>query len=183
MMVKLKNTSKRWGWLSISIHWITAITVFGLFALGLWMVELTYYDQWYKQGPDLHKSIGITLLLLTTVRLIWRMKSTIPDDLPTHKQWERKVAGIVHFLLYLLLFVVMASGYLISTADGRGIDFWGLFEIPATLQGFDKQEDIAGVVHLILASTLIGIALLHAGAAVKHHFVDRDRTLKRMLGL
>lgn len=93
------------------------------------------------------------------------------------------MAGIVHFMLYLLLFMVMASGYLISTADGRGIGFWGLFEIPATLHGIEKQEDIAGIIHLILASTLIGIALLHAGAALKHHFIDRDSTLKRMLGL
>jgi cytochrome b561 len=77
----------------------------------------------------------------------------------------------------------MVSGYLISTADGRGIDVFGLFTVPATLQGIDHQEDVAGASHLVLAVTLIALALLHAGAALKHHFIDRDRTLRRMLGL
>jgi cytochrome b561 len=77
----------------------------------------------------------------------------------------------------------MVSGYLISTADGRGVSVFGWFTVPATLHGIDGQEDVAGVVHLTLASTLVAVALLHAGAAFKHHFIDRDRTLKRMLGM
>jgi len=181
--MSLRSSKSQWGWLTVTIHWLTALTVVAMFALGLWMVELTYYDAWYKKGPALHKSIGITLFLLTLGRIVWRLQNTTPDRLPTHKIWERKVAGAVHFVLYLLLFGVMISGYLISTADGRGIEFFALFEIPATLQGFENQEDTAGVIHLILASTLIGIALLHAGAALKHHFIDRDQTLKRMLTL
>ncbi|MCW8888956.1 MAG: cytochrome b, partial [Gammaproteobacteria bacterium] len=176
-MIPINNSSKQWGWLTISIHWLTAMAVIGLFGLGLWMVELTYYDPWYKQGPVLHKSIGITLFLLTLIRFIWRLVTVVPDDLPSHRPWERTIAGVVHFALYLLLFMVMFSGYLISTADGRGVEFWGLFEIPATIYGIDKQEDIAGLIHLILASTLVGTALLHAGAALKHHFIDRDNTL------
>lgn len=181
--MNLRSSNSRWGWLTITIHWLSALTVVGMFALGLWMVELTYYDDWYKKGPSLHKSIGITLFLLTLGRIVWRLQNITPDHLAAHKIWERKVAGIVHLLLYLLLFGVMISGYLISTADGRGIEFFGLFEIPATVQGLENQEDTAGVIHLILASTLIGIVLLHAGAALKHHFIDRDLTLRRMLGL
>jgi cytochrome b561 len=179
----LRNTTAQWGWLTMTIHWLTALTVLAMFALGLWMVELTYYDGWYKKGPDLHKSIGISLFILTLIRLLWRLNSTVPEALATHKPWERKVAAIVHCMLYLLLFMVMVSGYLISTADGRGVELFGLFEIPATLHGIDRQEDIAGIVHLVLASTLVGTALLHAAAALKHHIIDRDKTLKRMLGL
>ena len=179
----LRNSTNRWGLLTIGIHWVSALTVVGMFTLGLWMVELTYYDEWYRKGPSLHKSIGISLFLLTVGRVIWRLTGITPDALSTHKIWERKVAGIVHFSLYLLLLMVMISGYLISTADGRGIELFGLFEIPATLHGIAQQEDIAGIIHLILASTLIGVAILHAGAALKHHFIDHDRTLKRMLTL
>ncbi|MOA52423.1 hypothetical protein D3C78_1757160 [compost metagenome] len=76
----------------------------------------------------------------------------------------------------------MFSGYLISTADGRGIEVFGWFTVPATLSGIDGQEDIAGVVHLWLAWGLIGMAALHALAALKHHFIDRDATLSQMLG-
>ncbi|MCW8826527.1 MAG: cytochrome b/b6 domain-containing protein, partial [Gammaproteobacteria bacterium] len=113
-MISINNSSKQWGWLTISIHWLTAATVICLFGLGLWMVELTYYDPWYKQGPVLHKSIGVTLFLLTLIRFIWRLVTVVPDDLPSHKPWERTIAGVVHFALYLLLFMVMFSGYLIS---------------------------------------------------------------------
>ncbi len=104
-----------------------------------------------------------------------------PRELAEHLEWERLVAKIVHSMLYLLLFAVMISGYLISTADGRAIPVFDWFALPATLHGIEGQEDMAGEIHLFLAWSLIGLALLHAGAALKHHFIDRDRTLKRML--
>lgn len=98
------------------------------------------------------------------------------------KRWEQRAASLAHGLLYVLLFAVMAAGYLISTADGRAIEVFGLFEVPATITGIEEQEDMAGEVHLVLAITLISLASGHALAALKHHFIDRDRTLKRMLG-
>jgi cytochrome b561 len=76
----------------------------------------------------------------------------------------------------------MFSGYLISTADGRAVDVFDWFSIPATIHGYDNQEDIAGLVHLVLAISLISLVTLHAAAALKHHFIDRDRTLLRMSG-
>ena len=76
----------------------------------------------------------------------------------------------------------MFSGYLISTADGRGVSVFGLFEVPASLTGIPDQEDVAGVLHEWLAWGLIILAGLHALAAIKHHFIDRDATLSRMLG-
>lgn len=89
---------------------------------------------------------------------------------------------MVHTLIYLLLFSIMISGYLISTADGRSVDVFNWFSIPATLHGFEQQEDIAGLIHLVLATSLITLVTLHAAAALKHHFIDRDRTLLRMFG-
>jgi cytochrome b561 len=96
---------------------------------------------------------------------------------------ERLLASSAHALLYVLLFAVMLAGYLISTADGRAIDVFGLFSVPATLTAIENQEDIAGEIHLVLAIVLVSLAAVHALAALKHHFIDRDRTLKRMLGL
>ena len=178
-----KNSENRWGWVNIIIHWLTALVVFGLFGLGLWMVDLTYYDQWYKSAPDLHKSVGVSLLLLTLFRLLWRKLNIVPVHLQTHTGFEIKVASITHKLLYLLMFLIMISGYLISTADGRGIDVFGLFEVPALIYDIDKQEDIAGLVHMVLAFTLISLVLVHMVGALKHHFIDKDSTLKRMLGI
>ena len=80
-----------------------------------------------------------------------------------------------------LLFALAASGYLISTADGRPIEVFELFSVPATLSGLEHQADIAGWAHQLLGYALLGMTVLHAGAALKHHFVDRDKTLRRML--
>ncbi len=179
--MRLRSRSDNWGALLIALHWLSAVAVYGLFALGLWMTGLSYYDPWYHRAPDYHRSIGVLLLLATALRLAWRLIDGRPRELPEHLEWERLVAKIVHSLLYLLLFAVMVSGYLISTAEGRGIEVFGWFELPATLYGIEGQEDIAGEIHLALAWGLVGLALLHGIAALKHHFIDRDRTLKRML--
>ncbi|MFO7592594.1 MAG: cytochrome b [Pseudomonadota bacterium] len=180
--MRWRNNRESWGLIAITLHWLVAVTVIGLFALGLYMTSLGYYDPWYRKGPDLHRSVGVLLFVVVALRLLWRFISPPPAPLPDHKAWERHLAVIVHAVLYLLLFAVMISGYLITTADGRAVEVFGLFSVPATLTG-EQQEDIAGVMHLWLAWTLIILSLLHAAAALKHHFIDRDRTLRRMLGL
>lgn len=178
----MKSTATDYGLIAITLHWLVAVAVVGLFGLGLWMSELDYYDAWYKRGPELHKGIGILLFIAVAFRLAWRLRDPVPRPEPTHAPWEHRLAGIAHYLLYALLFAVMIAGYLISTADGRPISVFGLFSVPATLSGLPEQEDIAGEIHEWLAFVLIGLAALHALAALKHHFIDRDRTLKRMLG-
>lgn len=180
--MRWRNHYNGWGGVAIALHWVSAVTVVGMFALGLWMTSLNYYDPWYRKGPDLHRSIGVLLFITTVVRLGWRLVSPPPPPLASHKAWERLVAAAVHVLLYLLLFAIMLSGYLITTADGRAVHVFDWFSIPATLTG-ENQEDVAGAVHLLLAWSLIGLVVLHAGAALKHHFIDRDSTLRRMLGL
>jgi len=177
----LRNSKQRWGLAAVSLHWGMAIVIIGLFGLGLWMTSLSYYDPWYKQGPNLHKSIGVLLFTGLLVRLAWRAIDRTPAPIATHKAWEQKAAHTAHWILYAGLFAVMISGYLISTADGRAISVFGLFEIPATITSIEKQEDIAGLVHLWLAVALISTAAGHALAALKHHYIDKDSTLKRML--
>lgn len=178
----LRNTATAYGRVAIALHWLVALAVITLFALGLWMTELEYYDAWYERGPDLHKSIGVLLFLTMLLRLAWRSTNPVPRPEPTHSTRERQLATLAHRSLYVLLFATMFAGYFISTADARPISVFGLFSVPATLSGIDNQEDIAGEIHEILAFTLIGLASLHALAALKHHFIDRDRTLLRMLG-
>ncbi len=175
-----KNTKTDYGWLSKSIHGLSILVVFGLFALGLWMQGFDYYHTWYRTAPYLHKSIGILLFVLTVARLIWVMSHPKPLAIAGSPRWEQRVAHIVHTALYLLLFAIMLSGYLISTADGRGIAVFNWIEIPALPWALQGQEDIAGDIHKILAFSLMGLVVLHALAALKHHFISRDRTLRRM---
>ncbi len=179
----LRNTPRTYGLVAVLLHWLVAAGVIGLFALGWWMVDLTYYDPWYKTGPDLHKAIGILLFLAMLGRLAWRRFNGPPEPEPGTSALLDRLARGMHHLLYLLPFAVMLSGYLISTADGRAVSVFGLFEIPATLSGLRSQADIAGKVHWYLALSLLGLTAVHAMAALKHHFIDRDRTLKKMFGL
>ena len=180
--MQLRNSSSRYGWVSIFMHWGVALAVFGLFALGLWMVGLDYYSTWRKDAPDLHKSIRLTLFAVMLLRVVWRFVSPPPPTLSSYSRLTRLGAKVGHSFLYLSLFAVMIAGYLISTADGAGIAVFGLFEVPALVSGLPDQADVAGVVHLYLAWALVVFAGLHALAALKHHFIDRDATLARMLG-
>ena len=178
----MRNTENHYGWFAIGAHWLAAIMIIGLFGLGFWMVDLSYYDPWYKTGPDLHRSIGIILFALMSIRLVWKLSQIQPKPLDHYSKLERISSHLVHQLLYLLTFGIMLTGYLISTADGRGIDVFNLFQVPSLGELFADQEDIAGFIHEYAAYTLIGAVMLHALGAFKHHFIDKDITLKRMLG-
>jgi len=177
-----RNTDSTYGMIAIVLHWVVAIIVINQFILGLWMVDLDYYDAWYRRAPELHKSIGVTLFLIMVFRLIWRWVNKKPQTISGKPWLEKRIVRIVHSILYFLIFFVMLSGYLISTADGRPIEVFGMVNIPATLTGIEKQEDIAGNVHLILAIALVSLSSFHAMAALKHHFINRDKTLIRMFG-
>ena len=180
--MRWRNTSNNWGLAAVLLHWLAALTVIGLFGLGLWMIGLDYYHLWYRTGPDLHRSIGVLLFAVILLRLVWRLLNPTPRPLPHHQPWETNTARIAHGLLYLLPLVVMISGYLISTADGRAIAVFDWFEVPALFTGLEQQEEVMGDLHEVLAWGLIVVAALHALGALKHHFIDHDTTLTRMLG-
>ena len=176
-----KNTESSYGNITKAIHWLTALAVFGLFAVGFWMVDLTYYSQWYKTAPHWHKSVGILLLFITIFRLVWRFLNTSPKPLSSHSNSIKMASKLTHVAIYILLFSLMISGYLISTADDRAIDVFNFFSVPAFGELFDNQADIAGAIHKYVAYILIGLSVLHGAAAIKHHVIDKDETLKRMI--
>lgn len=177
----LTNTRQTYGWIAIAIHWLMALAIFAMFALGLWMTGLSYYDAWYHRAPDIHKSVGMLLLFLLFFRLAWVVVNVKPEIMG--QAWERMVALIVHRMHYIIMLAVMLSGYLIPTAKGEGVSVFGWFTVPATIANIARQADIAGFIHYWGAWAMIGLAALHAGAALKHHFIDRDATLTRMLGM
>lgn len=178
----MNNTNTSYGYISILFHWLSALSIFGLFALGYYMVDLTYYHQWYKTAPALHKSIGLVFFIVMIARVIWRYLQVSPKQLDSHSSLEKKAGKMIHTLLYLLIFTIMITGYLISTADGRAIEVFELITIPAFGAIIENQEDVAGLAHKWLAYFLIILSVLHALAALKHHFIDKDNTLNRMIG-
>lgn len=180
MSMQHRNTEERYGLIAMLLHWGLAILIVAMFTLGTYMVELDYYHPWYKKAPDLHRSIGVMVAGLMIYRLFWRLTNPRPRE--SGEAWERRLATWVHRLFYLLIAAIAVSGYLITTADGQPVLVFHLFEIPAAFKGFDNQEDIAGEIHEWLTVTLIALVSLHALAALKHHFINRDSTLRRMLG-
>lgn len=158
-----------------------ALAVFGMFALGIWMVELGYYDSWYHDAPYIHKSLGMLLFLMLVFRLVWRLLNVRPVLMG--KAWEQVTALLVHRLHYIVLFVLMVTGYLIPTAEGVGIDVFGWFTVPAIISFDQAPADMIALIHRYAAWAAMGLAGAHAAAALKHHFVDKDRTLLRMLGI
>ena len=176
----LRNTSTSYGLVSIVLHWLIAVVIFGMFGLGLWMVELGYYDNWYHDAPYIHKAIGMLLLFALIFRFVWRLINNRPNLMGA--AWEQLIALLVHRMHYLLLFAITITGYLIPTAEGVGIDVFGWFTVPASFSFTKTEADLIGLIHLYVAWAVIGLAAAHAGAALKHHFIDKDITLLRMLG-
>ena len=180
VIVIWRNTAQGYGLIQIVVHWSMVVLVAVLLPLGLWMTGLDYYDPWYNRGPDLHRSIGVMLGLVLLLRWFARLMQVSPAPI-AHHEWEILAARATHGLLYLLPLLLVVSGYLISTADGRPVDVFGWFEIPATLHGIEHQEDIAGDVHFALAMVLLGVIAVHTAAALYHHLIVKDDTLRRML--
>ena len=177
----LKNTTESFGLISKALHWLMAIILLGLFGVGLYMTDLDYYDALYHTLPWWHKSFGLLVIGLLVFRYVWKRLNPEPAALSTHKNWEVFLAQFIQKLFYGLILLIGLSGYFISTAKGKGIEFFGWFEVPAITQAIEEERaDLVGGIHEFLAIILIALAVLHAAAALKHHFIDNDDTLKRM---
>lgn len=176
----MKSDVKNYNPLTRAIHWLSAIVVIAMFGVGLWMVDLSYYSEWYRKAPHWHKSIGLLLAGLTLFRIVWKIVT--PSPRVEGHRLEVVGAKLAHLAMYALLFVLFASGYLISTEDGRGIDVFNWFTVPSMGALFENQADISGQVHFYAAWVLIILAAVHAIAAFKHHFINKDNTLRKMIG-
>ncbi|AIW16346.1 cytochrome b [Vibrio tubiashii] len=176
----MKSEVKNYNLVARGVHWISALVIIGLFAVGLWMVDLSYYSEWYRTAPHWHKSIGLLLAGLTLFRLFWKIVTASPKV--EGAAYEVIGAKLAHLGMYAILLALFASGYLISTEDGRGIDVFTWFTVPGLGALFENQADIAGQVHFYAAWALIIIAAVHAIAALKHHFINKDNTLRKMIG-
>lgn len=158
------------------LHWLSALVVVGLFASGLWMVELGYYDAWYQRAPAWHVNVGLLLFIATLARFMLQRQNPVIEAPPL----QRLAARVAHLSLLLCIVLLTLTGYGLSTADQRPLLFFGL-EIPGMGSFIPQQESVLGEWHELIAYATIALSLLHAAAAIKHHVIDRDDTLKRML--
>lgn len=177
--MQLKNTRDRFGLIAILLHWLMAILIIGLVCMGLYMTELPVSKQkliYYGW----HKEFGMLVLMLVGVRLSWRLYNINPTlvELPT---WERVAARTVHWAFYFFMFLQPITGWLISSAAGLPVSFFGLFVIPSLIPANEEQRMFFTEMHQWLAYALIATFFLHVGAALKHYFINKDNIMQRML--
>lgn len=176
----LKDSRSGYGLMSIAIHWISALFILFLFGLGTYMVDLGYYDDWYHKGPELHISLGLVVLLLMLLRVVWRIVNPTPVELSA-KPAQNLAAKLVKLGLYGFIFVVLISGYLITTAEGQPASMFNLIHFPVLIELSSQNVDLAGELHEYFAWGIVLLVALHVLGALFHHFILRDHTLVRML--
>jgi cytochrome b561 len=172
-------TAGRYSGGAIALHWLTAVLIVANLLLGLSMVPLPISPrklQWYVW----HKWIGTTVFLLTCARLGWRWVRPPPPPVAM-PDWQRQAAVVAHLLLYALLLLVPISGWLYSSATGVQVVYLGLVPLPDLVPNNKALAAVLKATHVTLNFTLFALVCVHAAAALKHHFVDRDPVLTRML--
>lgn len=184
------NTRLRYGAVAMTLHWLLAAAILFMLALGLTMTSLDEADPLTFPLFQLHKSIGLTILVLSMARLLWRLFHPAPP-LPAHMpRWESTAARAVHSSLYVLTIAIPLIGWATVSAAVLAVPtvWFGLFEWPhfaflADLTRAEKRlvEGPLATAHGVLALSLLMLAGLHAAAAFKHHYKDRDDVLKRIL--
>jgi cytochrome b561 len=176
----LRNTTRRWGAIAQLLHWLIVLFIVAQFTLA------TLFEQLPAGAKKLtllsrHKSIGITILMLALLRLAWRWSNPTPTLPDTLKPYERTLARLTHALLYVLLFAVPLSGWLMSSARGFPVSWFGFLQLPDLVPKNKVLYEALVTTHGIFAWTLGIVATVHLGAALKHHFVLKDDVLRRML--
>jgi len=172
------------------LHWLIALVIAGMVSLGVYMTEVQgdlQYKLWLYQ---LHKSFGVTLFALLAIRLAWRQISPPPPMPPSMPAWEQRAAKAAHIGLYVLMFALPLSGWARVSASPLSVptQVFGLFTLPhipwlASLANETKQawEPVFQTIHWALAWTLVAIAAVHAGAALRHALILKDGVMTRML--
>ena len=166
---------------AILLHWLTALLIVSGFALGVTMVDIPGITPTKLKYFSWHKWIGITVLGLACVRVLWRLTHPAPAYPDTMPAWQQKAAGGLHHLLYVLIFAVPISGYFYSLAAGVPVVYLGIIPLPVLIEPNQEWKPILRLIHFTLNMLLLAGVSLHVLAALKHHFIDRDGVLKRML--
>lgn len=173
------KTPQRYPTPAVVIHWATALLVLAALPLGIYLSDLPL-SPFKLQLISYHKWIGVTVLLLFVPRLVFRLTQPRPAPV-AGPEWQRRLAAITHGLLYTLLVAIPVTGWLMSSAKGFPVVYLGLVPLPDLVGKDAALGDLLKNVHQALNYLLIGLLSLHVLAALKHHLLDRDETLVRML--
>ena len=182
-MEPLENTDRRYGIVAVLLHWLMAALLIMLVAIGLYMTSLpdAGFDRRKVVLIIFHKELGLLALGLVVLRLAWRVGNVLPSLVATLPQWQKVSARFVHLLFYGLMVALPLSGWLMSSATGIPVSFFGFFDLP-DLVGYDERLFRTLIrVHQWLAYAMVACIAVHAAAALRHHLMLKDETLRKML--
>lgn len=170
----------RYSGVAIALHWLMALAIIGLLGVGLWMTGL-------KNSPTKievytwHKWAGLTVMALAVARLLWRVHRPPPFLAESIPAWQVTTAAYTHRLMYALMLAMPLTGWLQNSAAGFPLTWFGLFKVPALVPRDKAAFALWQQTHEWLAWALMALIALHVLAALKHHLVDKDDTLRRIL--
>jgi cytochrome b561 len=178
------SAPRRYTGFAIALHWLLALSLVGIFCVGLYMAGLPFSPQRLKLY-NWHKWAGVTILILSAVRLLWRLTHK-PPALPQSVTmgmpgWQVTAYHATHVLMYALFFAVPLIGWAYSSAAGFPIVLFGVLPLPDFVSASKPLAELIKPWHQISAYTLAALVLLHVAAALKHHFIDKDGLLLRMM--
>jgi cytochrome b561 len=178
------STPRRYSGLSIALHWLLAIALVSLFGMGVYMADLPFSPQRLKLY-NWHKWAGVTVLVLSAARLLWRLTHR-PPELPqavtqAMPDWQLRAYHATHGLMYALFFIVPLVGWAYSSAAGFPIVWFGVVALPDFVSTDKALAELIKPLHQVSAFALAALVVLHVGAALKHHWIDKDGLLQRML--
>lgn len=180
------SSPSRYNATAMLLHWLLALGLIGIFSVGVYMTDLPFSPQRLKLY-NWHKWAGVTILVLSALRLLWRMvhrPPALPKAVSTAMpRWQQLAHHATHHLLYVLFFAVPLIGWAYSSAAGFPIVFLGLWQLPDFVPVSKELAEAIKPWHEITAFAMAALVLLHVGAALKHHLIDRDGLLQRMLPL
>lgn len=165
---------------AIALHWLLALAIVGTFSVGFYMADLAFSPLRLKLY-NWHKWAGVTILLLSALRLLWRIRHTpppLPAGMPT---WQVRASHLSHAALYVLFFAVPLAGWAYSSAAGFPLVWFGVLPLPDWVPVSKELAELLKLTHQLLAYGLGLVVLIHLAAVAKHQWVDRDGLLKRML--
>lgn len=182
-MMHLKNSNKQYGVVMILAHWIGAAIIVFMLVLGLVMTAMP--DVGFSTTKIklilLHKAIGVIALCFVALRLLWRLLNKTPALPSTMPSWQQALAQVNIIILYGLMFGLPITGWVVSSASGMPISFFGLFTLPDIVQQNQFLALAFMKIHAILAYSLIAVIALHILAALYHHFVLKDGVFLRII--
>jgi cytochrome b561 len=169
----------RYSGIAVILHWVMAILIFATWSIAIAIDDMPLSPTRIT-GLSWHKWLGITIFFLVVVRLLWRATHPAPQLNLNMPAWQLKVMHLTHIALYLLMFAIPVVGWLMSSAKGYTVNYFGLFELPDLVEKNKAFGHQLKEVHEWLANGLMLLVALHIAAALKHQFINKDGLLSRM---